>query len=78
MKALLCETASAFVDRETGCITGIKRAIQAATAPSLGQQMLQRGSREVIAKGRELQVVEISLVLIFACWKICEKVEDVT
>jgi len=51
MKALLCETASAFVDRETGCITGIERAVQAATAPSLGQQMLQRGSRGVIANG---------------------------
>ena len=51
MKALLCETSSAFVQRETGSIAGIERAVQAATAPSLGQQMLQRGSRETIADG---------------------------
>lgn len=51
MKALLCETSSAFVQRETGSIAGIERAVQAATAPSLGQQMLQRGSREMIADG---------------------------
>jgi len=51
MKALLCETANAFVQRETGCVTGIERAVQAATAPTLGQQMLQRGSRCAIANG---------------------------
>jgi len=51
MKALLCETASAFIERETGSIAGIERAVQAATAPSLGQQMLQRGSRSAVANG---------------------------
>jgi len=39
------------MQRETGSIAGIERAIQAATAPSLGQQMLQRGSRDAIASG---------------------------
>jgi hypothetical protein len=51
MKALLCETTTAFVERETGAISGIERAVQAATAPTLGQQMLQRGSRSAIANG---------------------------
>jgi len=47
IKSLLCETANAFVQRETG----IERAVRAATAPTLGQQMLQRGSRGAIANG---------------------------
>ena len=51
MKGLQCETVTAFVQRETGSINGIERAVQAATAPSLAQQMLQRGSRGAIANG---------------------------
>jgi len=51
MKGLRCETVTAFVERETGSINGIERAVQAATAPSLAQQMLQRGSRGAIANG---------------------------
>jgi len=51
MKGLRCETVTAFVQRETGSINGIERAVQAATAPSLAQQMLQRGSRGAIANG---------------------------
>jgi len=62
MKQLRRETANAFVDRETGSITGIERAIQAATAPSLGQQMLQRGSRSALANGvsREEESVSVN------------------
>jgi len=61
MKALLCETSSAFVQRETGSIAGIERAVQAATAPSLGQQMLQRGSRETIADGSSREESSMSV-----------------
>jgi len=61
MKALLCETAHAFVQRETGAIAGIERAIQAATAPTLGQQMLQRGSRDAIANGTSHEQSSISV-----------------
>jgi len=61
MKPLLCETANAFVQRETGSITGLERAIQAATAPSLGQQMLQRGSRDAIANGVSREESSVSV-----------------
>jgi len=62
MKGLRCETATAFIDRETGSIRGFERAIQAATAPSLGQQMLQRGSRSALANGvsREEESVSVN------------------
>ena len=61
MKALLCETANAFIQRETGSISGIERAIQAATAPTLGQQVLQRGSRGAIANGISNETSSISV-----------------
>jgi len=61
MKALLCETANAFVQRETGSIAGLERAVQAATAPSLGQQMLQRGSRGAIANGISREESSVSV-----------------
>jgi len=61
MKPLLCETALAFVQRETGSIIGLERAIQAATAPSLGQQMLQRGSRDAIANGVSREESSVSV-----------------
>jgi len=51
MKQLQKATTHAYVQMETGSIAGIERAVQAATAPSLGQQMLQRGSRGAIANG---------------------------
>ena len=62
MKGLRRETATAFIDRETGSIRGFERAIQAATAPSLGQQMLQRGSRSALANGvsREEESVSVN------------------
>jgi len=63
MKALLCETANAFIQRETGSIAGIERAIQAATAPSLGQQMLQRGSRSAVADGMSREESSVSVNL---------------
>ena len=61
MKRLLCETANALVQRETGSIAGIERAVQAATAPSVGQQMLQRGSRCAIAKGDSREELSVSM-----------------
>ena len=61
MKELRCETATAFVERETGSISGIKRAVQAATAPSIGQQMLQRGSRGTVAHGISREESSVSV-----------------
>ena len=51
MKLLQVETTQAFLERETGAILGIERAVQAATAPTAGQQVLQRGSGFSIANG---------------------------
>jgi len=51
MKLLKVETTQAFLERETGAILGIERAVQAATAPTAGQQVLQRGSGFSIANG---------------------------
>jgi len=50
-KSLLSEATTAFVQRETGAIAGIERAVQAATDPSVGQQMLQDGYHGAIANG---------------------------
>ena len=61
MKSLQAETAKAFVERETGSVSGIERAVQAATAPSLGQKMLQRGSRCVIANGDSHEQLSVSM-----------------
>ena len=61
MKRLLCETANALVQRETGSIAGIERAVQAATAPSVGQQMLQRGSRYTVANGISCEESRVSI-----------------
>jgi hypothetical protein len=62
MKSLQVQTTQAFLQRETGAIAGIERAVQAATAPTLGQQMLQRGAREAIADGtsREASCVSVN------------------
>jgi len=51
MKDLLRETCTAYVQRETGAIAGIARAVQAATAPNAFQKMMQQGSRAPIADG---------------------------
>ena len=61
MKGLRCETNKAYVERETGAISGIERAIQAATAPTPGQQMLQRGSRSAVADGVTREQVSVSV-----------------
>jgi len=50
-KGLLSEATRAFVERETGAIAGLERAVQAATAPSIGQQLLQDGYKGAIADG---------------------------
>ena len=61
MKELRCETATAYVLMETGAVKGLQRIVQAATAPSLGQQMLQRGSRSAIADGESREETSMSV-----------------
>jgi len=51
MKKLQRETTTAYVQRETGAIEGIQRAVQAATAPNVFQAMMQKGSRAPVADG---------------------------
>jgi len=51
MKYLQREASNAYVERETGAMSGVERALQAATDPSEGQKMLQRGFRGAIMYG---------------------------
>ena len=61
MKSLQVETTQAFLERETGAIVGIERAVQAATAPTAGQQVLQRGSCLSIANGISREESSVSV-----------------
>ena len=60
MKTLLRETTTAYVERETGAMQGIQRAVQAATAPNAFQAMMQRGIRVPIADGSHHEKVSTS------------------
>jgi len=51
MKYLRTEAATAYVERETGAIAGVTRAVQAATNPTEGQCMLQDGFEGAIMDG---------------------------
>jgi len=61
MKSLQVKTTQAFLERETGAIVGIERAVQAATAPTAGQQVLQRGSCLSIANGISREESSVSV-----------------
>ena len=61
MKGLRSETATAFVQRETGVIAGIARAVHAVTALTMLQQMLQRGSCSAVANGGSREASSVSV-----------------
>jgi len=60
MKELQRESTTAFVQRETGAVSGIARAVQAATAPNAFQAMMQKGSRAPIADGSHREMTSTS------------------
>ena len=51
MQDLLSVAATAYVERETGAVAGVARAMQAATNPSEGQRLLQEGFEGAVING---------------------------
>jgi len=60
MKDLQRETTTAYVQRETGAAGGVARAMQAVTAPTAGQRMLQAGFDDAIVEGESREQTSTS------------------